>query len=67
MSGQSITDPYEILGVSRNASKEDIKSAWIKLSSQNHPDKVYHLDKQFQILADSRFKKINEAYHKLVN
>lgn len=67
LGGQSITDPYEILGVSRNASKEDIKLAYHKLASKNHPDKVNHLDKQFQILADSRFKKINEAYHKLID
>lgn len=67
LGGQSIKDPYEILGVSRDVSKEEIKSAYHKLASLNHPDKVNHLDKQFQILAESRFKKINEAYHKLVD
>src|SRR3989338_3498162 len=67
LGGKSITDPYEILGIPKNASKEEIKASYYRLSSQNHPDKVNHLDKQFQILADSRFKKINEAYHKLVD
>ncbi|MEK6943374.1 MAG: DnaJ domain-containing protein [Nanoarchaeota archaeon] len=67
LGGNSITDPFEILGILKNSSKEEITSAYKKLASLNHPDKVNHLDKQFQILADSRFRKINEAYRKLID
>ncbi|OGF89198.1 molecular chaperone DnaJ [Candidatus Giovannonibacteria bacterium RIFCSPLOWO2_02_FULL_43_54] len=47
-------DYYEILGVGKNASKEDIKRAYRKLAHQHHPDKKGGDEK--------KFKEINEAY-----
>ncbi|MBX4211483.1 MAG: DnaJ domain-containing protein [Candidatus Yanofskybacteria bacterium] len=47
-------DPYTILGISRNASQEEIKKAYRKLAHQHHPDKTGGDDK--------KFKEINEAY-----
>lgn len=52
-------DPYEILGVSKDASQEDIKKAYKKLAKQFHPD----LNKDPQ--ATEKFKKINAAYNTL--
>jgi len=52
-------DYYEILGVSRNASVDDIKKAYRRLAHQYHPDKNAGDDK--------RFKEINEAYQVLSN
>jgi molecular chaperone DnaJ len=49
-------DHYEILGVSRNASADEIKSAYRKLSKQFHPD----VNKDPN--AEEKFKQINEAY-----
>ncbi len=49
-------DFYEILGVPRNASTEDIKTAFRKLARQYHPD----VSKEAN--AEERFKEINEAY-----
>lgn len=48
-------DYYEILGVPRNASKADIKKAYLRLAKKNHPD----LNKEAG--AAEKFKKINEA------
>lgn len=50
---------YEVLGVSKDASQEDIKKAYRKLSKQYHPD----LNKEAG--AEEKFKEINEAYDTL--
>ncbi len=50
-------DYYNILGVEKNASKEDIKKAFRKLAHQYHPDKNKG--------DDTKFKEVNEAYQTL--
>ena len=59
-------DPYEILGVPRKASLDEIKSAYRKLAAQYHPDKVNHLGDEFKTLAEKKFKEIRKAYEELV-
>lgn len=49
-------DYYEVLGVPRNASAEDLKSAFRRLARQYHPDVNKDAD------AEEKFKEINEAY-----
>lgn len=55
-------DYYEILGVKREASKEDIKKAYRKLARKWHPD--VHGDRS-KDEAESKIKEINEAYEVL--
>lgn len=50
-------DYYNILGVSKTASQDEIKKAYRKLAHQHHPDKTGGDDK--------KFKEINEAYQAL--
>jgi DnaJ like chaperone protein len=57
--------PHEVLGVSRGASKEEIRHAYRELANKYHPDKVAHLGEEFQKLAEKRFKEIQEAYQTL--
>lgn len=52
-------DYYEILGVKKDASLEDIKKAYRSLALQYHPDRV-PADKKKE--AEERFKEISEAY-----
>ncbi|MBI5732922.1 molecular chaperone DnaJ [Candidatus Jorgensenbacteria bacterium] len=52
-------DYYKILGVSKDASDEDIKKAYRRLAHQHHPDKAGG--------NEAKFKEINEAYQILSN
>ena len=56
------SDYYQILGVSRNASQEEIKKAYKKLAIKWHPDKHKEETKDE---AEKRFKEISEAYQVL--
>lgn len=55
-----MSNPYEILGVSENASDEEIKKAYRKLAKQYHPDN--YTDNPLKELADEKMKQINDAY-----
>jgi len=62
----SKSDPsYKILKVKRCATNDEIKKAYRKLAMKYHPDRVINLDEKFIKIADEKFKKINEAYHKI--
>jgi len=60
-------DPYEVLGVSADASDEQVKSAYRKLIHENHPDKLMAqgLPQEFIDLANEKMAAINAAYDKI--
>lgn len=57
-----MADPYEILGVSRDASEEEIKKAYKKLSRKYHPDANLDNPKA----AEEKFKQIQQAYQQVM-
>ena len=56
-------DPYEVLGVNKNASMDEIKAAYKELVKKYHPDK--YQNNPLSSLAEEKMQEINEAYDTL--
>lgn len=60
----NMKDPYEVLGVSRNASEQEIKAAYRELAKKYHPDN--YQNNPLADLAQEKMREINEAYDQIV-
>lgn len=58
-------DPYEVLGVRRGASDEEIKNAYRELARKYHPDN--YADNPLSDLAGEKMQEINDAYDTIMN
>ena len=58
-------DPYKVLGVSPDASTDDVKRAYRDLARKYHPDN--YVNNPLADLAEAKMKEINEAYDMIVN
>jgi len=57
--------PYRLLEIDPSASGEEVKKAYRKMANKYHPDKVSHLGKEMQDLAEEKFKAVNDAYQQI--
>lgn len=57
-------DPYEVLGISRNATEEEIKKAYKALSRKYHPDANINNPRKEE--AEEKFKEIQQAYQQIM-
>ena len=59
-----VTNPYEVLGISPNASNDEVKKAYRELSRKYHPDS--YVDNPLADLAEEKFKEVQEAYDQIM-
>ncbi len=57
-------NPYDVLGVSPNASNDEIKKAYRELTRKYHPDS--YVDNPLADLAEEKFKEVQEAYDRIM-
>ncbi len=63
--GSPPQSPYEVLGISRTATWDEIHTAYKEGIKKYHPDKVSHLGEEFAGLANEKFIAIQDAYNTL--
>ena len=59
-----MTDPYSVLGISKNATEEEVKTAYRELARKYHPDN--YDDNPLKDLAAEKMQELNEAYDQII-
>ena len=65
MGKNDLESAYQVLGVSPNASDDDVKRAYRRLALEHHPDKVATLGDYIRKAAEKKFQEINDAKDKI--
>ena len=60
-----MTDPYSLLGVDRNASDDEVKKAYRRLSRKYHPDA--NINNPNKEEAEAKFKEVQQAYQQIMD
>lgn len=60
-----MNDPYRVLGVSQDASDDEIKKAYRTLSRKYHPDA--NIDNPLKDEAEAKFKEVQQAYQQIMD
>lgn len=63
---EAIRPPHEVLGISKSASAEEARRAYLALVRQVHPDRSSELSPELKRLAEARTKELNQAYDAVV-
>ena len=65
LGGQTIDDDYKVLGVTPQATDEELKKAYRKLALEHHPDRVAKLGDDVRRAAEKKFQEINAAKERI--
>ena len=62
---KNIENAYDILGISKNSSDNDIKTAYRKMVKKYHPDKLTGVSDDVIKMAKNKFQSVKDAYDKI--
>ena len=65
LSGNSLDDAYKVLGVSPDATDDELKRAYRRLALEHHPDRVAKLGDDVREAAEKKFQEINAAKERI--
>ncbi|MBR4367192.1 MAG: TerB family tellurite resistance protein [Bacteroidaceae bacterium] len=65
LGGTTIDDDYAVLGITKNATDEEVKRAYKKMALKYHPDRVATLGEDVKAAAQRKFQEINNAKERI--
>lgn len=65
LGGDTLEDAYKVLGISPDASDDEVRKAYRKLALEHHPDRVAALGEDVRKAAEQKFQEINAAKDKI--
>lgn len=65
LGGQSLEEAYQVLGLTPDATDDEVRRAYKRMALENHPDRVANLGEDVQRAAEKKFQQINEAKERI--